>query len=465
MKNFLYILLFSIIFFSCKKQSQEPGSANTIPADYLARVKSYLQNNLSPGDYSNLDFGSGSISRQTGNWYLRLGFSDKKPKKDFLLLQTDSLGDSSQARIIHLEKEELANNPAVFNGSISIQTLQHELVLSLPVSNGWIEALHPVIFSKPILKSEAASSVGTDIIPAPWQELPEVVVVGYIPSGAGISYSDWMSFASILNGAGGSTGAGSGAGSGSGSGPGSGGGVYTAVYSPIGGSSGTSGGNSASSQNNNLIIYYEASPSKPAIDVQAWMKCFAGIPDVGSQCSVSIFADLPVNDDPNLFFNWYSGNTGHAFLQLTKTNAGQSISQLIGFTAVKPLAALVSNGAVAGKIVDNGGHKYNASLTMHVNPQQFGTELKEIEYLSGTISYSIENYNCVDFALQAINAIRGGSPLSIPKYPIPGQLGISNTPEGLYKLLTGMKAAGGVEAGNILSGVVLNAGSSHGPCN
>jgi hypothetical protein len=141
------------------------------------------------------------------------------------------------------------------------------------------------------------------------------------------------------------------------------------------------------------------------------------------------------------------------------------VTQIIGFTAAKPFQAIVSPAPVPGKMVDNAGHKYNSSLTMNISTGQLNSEILEIAYLSGIIQYSIENYNCVDFALQVVNAIRGTNPLSIPKYQIPGQPGISNTPEGLYKLLSNMKAAGGPEAKNILTDAVLTAGISHGPCN
>jgi hypothetical protein len=456
MKKFLYIMLFSFVLFSCKKESKQPAPSDYIPADYLVRVKSYLQKNLSSGEYANLDYTSIRLSKQPENWYMKFGFLGKNPEEDFLLLQTDSIGNCSQGRIIYLKKEGQANDPSDFDGSISIETLNHLPLFSSPVTNGWIEALHPGMFLKATVNSEQGSTVETDIIPAPYKELPEVVVVGYISSGGGISYSDWMSFASMLNGGGGSSGAANGPGSG-------GSGVYSGIYSPF---AGGSGGGSGSPQPSDIIVYNETSPSKPAINVQAYMKCFGEIPDAGSQCSVTLFTDLPVNDDPNVFFNWYTGNTGHAFLQLTKTNGGQSVSQVIGFTAVKPLAAIVSNAAVAAKIVDNAGHKYNASLTMNISPGQLNSEMNEIEYLSGVMPYSIENYNCVDFALQVINTIRGAIPISIPKYQIPGQPpSISDTPEGLYKILSSMKAMGGPEAGNILTGVVLNADNSHGPCN
>jgi uncharacterized membrane protein YgcG len=457
MKKFLYIILFSVILFSCKKQTEQAASADYIPVDYLTSVKVYLRKNLSPSDYANLDFASVILSKQQTKWYLKFGFTAKKSEPDFLLLQTDSLGHCNQGKIIQLKKDETGNNPSLFNGSISMETLNHQLLLSSRVTGGYIEALHPIKFSKLTVNSEGVSTIETNIIPVYYDELPEVVVVGYIPSGGGISYSDLMSFASMLNNGGGS--------SGSGNGPGSGGsGSYSGMYSPLGG--GSSGGSGSPGGNNNLLINYESSIYKPGINVAAYMKCFSTIADAGSQCSVTIFTDLPVNNDPSEMFNWYTGDTGHAFLQLTKTNGTQSVTQIVGFTAQKPLQAIGAPNPVASKIVDNTGHKYNAYLAMNITPSQLNSEIQEIEFLSGIMPYSIQDYNCVDFALQVVNTIRGINPLIIPKYQIPGQpAGISNTPEGLYKILNNMKAAGGPEAKNILTGAVLNAGNSHGACN
>src|ERR1700680_2414490 len=125
MKKFLYVMLFSFILFSCKKESKQPAPSDYIPADYLVKVKYYLQKNLSSGDYASLDYTSIRLSRQSVYWYFKLGFAGKKAEKDFLLLQTDSLGNCGQGMIIDLTKDETGNNPFLFNGSVSMESLQH----------------------------------------------------------------------------------------------------------------------------------------------------------------------------------------------------------------------------------------------------------------------------------------------------------------------------------------------------
>jgi len=242
---------------------------------------------------------------------------------------------------------------------------------------------------------------------------------------------------------------------------GSGGNSFFGIYSPIGG--GSSPGLQTSAD---ITINFESSSYSPGIDVSSYLKCFSTLPDAGAYCSVTIYCDLPVNDDPSIIFNWYTGATGHVFLQLTKTNIDKTITQYLGFQPQKPLQSMTASLPVASKIVDNGGHKWNAALTMPISADQLNSIITKIIFLSSIMSYSITEYNCVDFALQVINTVRGVNPLVIPGYQIPGQpASLSNTPEGLYRLLDAMKARGGPESKNILTGEVLHAGMSHGPCN
>jgi hypothetical protein len=438
MKKFLSVPLL-LLFFCCKKQ---PGQI--VPNPFLTNVKGCLKGSVADSDYNNLDFDRGLLSKQKDIWFLRLAFKNKNLENDFLLLQTDSLGNCNNGKIIHLEKGQV--NDALFNGKISIQSLNRGQITSSVITDGYVEALHPRRFSGNTITNSL------DLLPDPAQVLPEVIVVGYIPASGGISYADYLYLEGLM-GFSGNTGSG---GSGAGSVPSFG------IYSPV------SGGGSGAGilPSHDLNINYESSIYKPGIDVAAYMKCFSLVPDPGAQCSVTIFTDLPVNDDPSAFFNWYTGATGHSFLQLTKTNGSQSVTQIVGFTAQKPFQAIGASNPVASKMVDNADHKWNAALTMNITPSQLNSEIQQIRYLSGIMQYSISNYNCVDFALQVINTIRGVNPLIIPKYQIPGQpMSASNTPEGLYKLLDNMKVAGGAEAKNILTDVVLHAGTSHGACN
>jgi len=470
MKKILWITACSIIILACNKQTAPLGSAGLansttspglLPARYLETVKAFLKGNLFQADYARLDFNRGLFSKQKEHWFLRLCWLGSRPERDFVLLQTDSLGNCSQGRMIQLVRDSNIDQ-SVFNGDISILSLSREQVLNSPVTNGFIETLHPGLFSRITANSESIDPLlqPEPSLPAPvYENLPEILILGTIPAGGttGLTYSELMSFESLINlGYGyGYSSAGSGSGSGS-----------SGIYTPVSGGGGSSGSDGSGVQiSNDITVNVETSTSLPAINVQAYMKCFREIPDQGAQCSVTLFTDLPVNDNPFLLFNWNTGAVGHSYLQLTKSANGQVLTQVLGFTATKPFQTMVSSGPVAGKIVDNGGHKYNASLTMNITPVQLEAEIAAIESLSSS-NYDLVNFNCVNFSVQVLNAIRPSNPLIVPEFQIPGApQALSSTPEGLYILLSQMKAAGGAEAGYILTDEILFSSASHGACN
>jgi hypothetical protein len=462
MKKVFNIILLVGLTCSCKKQNPIVDSGKLVSDDYLVKVSRFLKDSLNEEDYGRLDFRHGLLSKQKQCWYLRLAWLHKKPERDFILLQTDSLGNCKKGHIILLDRPS-HYDPAQFYGQIDVLSLQRKLELHSIISNGFAESLHPRLFSN------TRTNDLTDIpllLPAPtqmgpvYEELPEVMVVGYISpnGGSGISYQELLSFESLINLGYGSPSPGSGTGSATAAG--SGGSAGSAVYSPLSGGSG-----SGIEPSQDLIINYESSAGLPGINLQSYMQCFANIPDDAAQCSLSLLADLPVNDNPYIIFNWNSGAVGHCFLRLTKSGNGESVSQTIGFAPTKAFQALVSSVPVAGKMVDNGNHKYNASLTMPVTPLQLNTAIQAIEKNSSAL-YDLVNFNCVNFSVQVINSIRPDNPLSVPLLQIPGNAAsLSSTPEGLYILLNRMKAAGGPEASNIITDDILFAAPSHGPCN
>ena len=103
-------------------------------------------------------------------------------------------------------------------------------------------------------------------------------------------------------------------------------------------------------------------------------------------------------------------------------------------------------------------------LRRNITPAQLATEISTIESLSGT-PYDLVNYNCVNFSVAVLNAIRPGNLLVVPPMQQPGTTPLSSTPEGLYVLFSRLKEAGGVDANNIVLGQVSFAGASHGECN
>lgn len=193
-------------------------------------------------------------------------------------------------------------------------------------------------------------------------------------------------------------------------------------------------------QNSKLINPQEVS-SPRSIDINSYLNRFDTIPDSISKCTVSIMVDLPSDDNYRQFFHAGKGPIGHVFISLAKACPNVTIIQYIGFYPQNPLRGLVSNVPVPPKFEDNQYHGYNASLTMKVRPESFRVAIQNIRELASYAKYSINNYNCTDFSLQVINAVRGVKPLIIPKLDTspPSNLNTWNTPEGLYQLLENMK--------------------------
>ena len=452
MKKYIYTAVLFVVLFSCKKQSEQlvpqPPSP-IVPPGYITNVNAYLKSNLTGNDYTTLDFGNIVLSAQQDGWFLKVGLRNKKITTDFVLLQTDSFGNCSNGKFIHIKRD--SSDLTVFNGSITVESLHRVTAKRQIIANSAMQ-----------LECEGGQDVeelsedgGCDVIPACDNCLPEVVVVGYLPSGGGggggTTYSDYLNLSALVNGSSYSSGTSNGNT-----------GTTSGVYSPVVGGGNPGGASNPVRVSPNITITYDQTSTKPGIDVSAFMKCFSTIPDAGAECSVTILDDLPVNDNPSYIFNILSGATGHTFLQLTKTNGTQSVTQIIGFTTSKPLAVL--GLPVAGKIVDNTGHKYNASLTMNITPAQLTTEIQTINTLGSNQKYDIWEYNCVNYAVNILNAVRPGNPLQVIQLNDVTSGDSYSTPQGLYLTLDQMKQANGPEAKNITVDVVKNAGTSHGAC-
>ena len=449
MKLNIYFLLMTILFFSaCKKQA--PTGVNKGAALFLSNVGSYLNQHMD--NCEKVDFTQYHISKLKTRRCIRLALKSKPVATDFIVLETDSNGIPSAGRVIHIETA--IDKTYKVNGSVVITSLDGRSSIVSRISQGFIEAFHPGLF---------VNNTREQSLPYPYDDLPEVIVVAYRPSsGSGYNIGTYMSMLSALSGGG------------------SNGSAYypdPMLYIHVdvngyygGGEVSSGGGSNATPETGNHMDYYmgiEESPSRPAIDLDAWIKCFTDIPDEGATCSITICADLPDDNDPGVAVNFYSGATGHTFLQLRKTNGAQSVTQIIGFTAVNAVLAIAhADEFVPGKLVDNADHKYNASITMNVNASAFNTALGHMKLLSASTSYSITRFDCLDFDLSVINSIRGNNPLVLPKvYTTGNTFDAISTGERFYAMLSDMKAYGDPEASNIYAGGPQFIGKSHGPCN
>ena len=446
MKKYIYLALLSVVFFACKKQEQ--GHVSIPPIDggetYYDNVKAYLKINLSGTDYLKANFDDAVLSKQGKDWFLRVAFINKKMSTDFILVQSDSLGHCSGGKFVHIRRD--SSDMKTFNGKVVTESFQHSAVAKKVQNN--IATVLDCEDEEGYQEYGACGAV--DIVPSFSCDdcLPEVIVVGYTGGGGsssgGISYSDYLNLVSLA-GAGSNTT------------------FSSAIYSPVIVPENPVTPLKPIKPSPDIIINYEASVNNPGIDVAAFMKCFSTIPDPGATCSVTIYTDLPVDDNPQYIFNILTGATGHSFLQLTKTNGTQSVTQIIGKTTSKVAAVL--GGDVAGKIVDNAGHKWNASLTMNITPAQLQTEINGILAIGSTPSYNMWENDCVDYSVGILNLVRPNNKLDIVMLNDVTSGESYSTPQGLYMTLDQMKQADGPEATNIVTDAINHAGTSHGACN
>ena len=459
MKTILYSVLLCLFIFSCKKQVSEksqslPSSSyEAIDPHYLKNVQAYLEKNMNNQRFQLLNWNRAQLSKEESGWYLRLGYGMQSMAERFLLLTSDSLGRVSDAREVNLTRDPLID--FVFNGSMEIKDLQGRVISSKVITNGYSVSDRIRQPGRATVNSVA----NMYLVPAaPIEELPEVVVVGYYDGGGGISLGDYV-YLSGLSGSGfGGAGLTNGAG-GAGSTGGGNSGTISGSYSVLRPAGGISSPASRIIAGRPTTISVETSYSKPGINLAAYLKCFSNIPDAGASYTITLLVDLPVNDDPTQVFNQATGAVGHCFLGITKSGSAQSVTQYFGFTSTQALSAIVGS-VTPGKVVDNGGHKYNGLLSIPVNAGQFSLAINKIQGLSNS-NYDINKFNCVDFSLSVVNSFRPTTPI----IPVPAQMpggGLSiNTPQGLYLVLQHIQNAGGVA----LTGSVWNAGISHGACN
>lgn len=455
MKQIFYTVILIFVLVQCKKEPQHQNNF------FLQEIKKELKCSLSATDFSNLDFnrviysGVDSIDMHL----VRIPFKDEEIKNHFVLVKTRKNGSIQQGKIISMQGERVEKKEGDFinlkwEGEVSIYSLNRKEVLHSPVKDGYILAFHKEI----IMSRSDISLVAPDNT---W--LPEVIVVGYITT-SGIHYADYMFLQNLLATDSGGYGS---YGSYYTSMDGGGGGYsYSYDGSYYGGSYTGGGGGGYIYNDPPILIDYENQDIKDAIDLEKFINCFNAIPDAGANCSIEIFSDIPVDNDPYKIFEFNTGSPGHVFIQIKKSNGSQSAIQNIGFYPKSGIKAVMTNAPIDAKFVDNGQHEYNISLKMNLSPENFKSTLTEILYLRNS-RYDIDNYNCTDWALDVFNKTRT-SKINVPLYAVPGFVPSTGTrtPQGLYNKLKEMKNQNHPESANITSNIVKGwVANSKGPCN
>ncbi len=449
----LAFLIFSFaIITSCNKQKIEssfpPIIHLPVHSPYIDTISHFLKTALTTSEYESIDFEQWHISKDKPHWYARIALKNKPGESEFVLLQTDTLGTSVKGKFVRLHPK--FNEQHQLIGTIELWSLDRKEYFISDIKNGYVTDWH------------ISASAKEESFAVPYDQLPEVIVYGRPNSNSGFTYDTYLALQGMFEGGKGAT-------------QYPGGTLYSSTSSYNGGgsssgsSTGNSNGNNGSDPHADFYANIESSPLKPGIDLNSWLKCFTNIPDEGANCSITICADMPVDDDPSVSLNLYNGATGHCFLKLTKTNGSESVTQYIGFTAQDAMQAVIHGDAfVPAKIVDNANHKYDASITMAVSPEGFQVALDKMKFLSSIQQpYSITLFDCLDYDLAVFNSVRGNDPLQLPKNYYSGNTyDVISTGQRFYQMLEDMKMAGDSEAPNIWlgNGAPNFAGVSHGAC-
>lgn len=438
MKNLYIFLIMLMLFGGCKKEmeinnaSLQDENNSSVQTSYLAHIKTSLKDSLTPSDFASINFNRVFKSKDVAseNYFVRLALINKAIANDFILLKTDSIGNIIRGRIVHVQKKINTKLNLKTSNIVFVSTsLDRKKIEYIRNDNKRNDNKKPDIFMAP------------PSAPAPEGTLPDCVVTGHTYNGS--PGANWY-FLDVLVG-----------------GNVFGGGIYTYGASDPEIHGGAGGGIYEDETEN---ISYES--ITPSINLMQYLNCFSKLLDQGANYKITIFTDLPVNDNPNELFDFKTGACGHTFIQLYKSNGSTSIQQNIGFYPESGWKSIEANAPVNSKLADNAGHEFNASLAITVDAAHFQNALNEIQYL-GNSKYDIDNFNCTDFALRVFNE---AAPLlvSIPQYHIPGGMygELSNTPQGLYNELSTLNQTGGYSRyGEItIPGVAGYSGISHGPC-
>lgn len=427
MKHFLVAASIVLFLFSCKKENNPPMDTNANKnVSFIQMVKAQLKDSLIAVDYASLDTNQfyKSTDAQSKGCFVRIAFLNKNIATDFVLLKTDSLGNIRMGKMVHIEKDSRKRSQAKFTGRFNITSLDKKSIVLKAVLNGKIKSVHSAMDLM-----EAEEPVGE-------QTLPDCVITCYTTDGA--DQGDWYWYGGFFDDYGGG-----------------GGNSYTYGYS-----GGGTGGNTNNSDN--TIVVQTESNDKPPIKVEDYIKCFNNLPDKGATYQVTIYTDIPVNNDPSVMLNWSTMSPGHSFIGLTKTSGSTTVTQTFGFYPSISWQVLTSHPCDS-KVVDNGEHRYDASLSQMLNSSQFATTISKLELLENT-SYDMTTWNCTDFALSVYNASAYNG-LTIPQYFTEGSGEAMNTPQGLYTAIKMLQASGNPLHGTpSVPKMEQQASESHGSC-
>ncbi|HEX4850219.1 MAG TPA: hypothetical protein VFV08_05390, partial [Puia sp.] len=179
-KQGLCACILLVLINSCRKTADKID--NNFQNDFDPRLRNCLRISLLDSDFKKIDWTHYEKYAEGNYVYSKFVFIGKNPSEEFLLLQSDSTGDCINAKIIQLRKTNGVKSS--FDGNISVLRPDRSLVLQSQVSNGYVKMLHPRMN---ITKDAVTSTLPAagNVVPDPYDELPEVIVTAYEPSAGG----------------------------------------------------------------------------------------------------------------------------------------------------------------------------------------------------------------------------------------------------------------------------------------
>ena len=151
--------------------------------------------------------------------------------------------------------------------------------------------------------------------------------------------------------------------------------------------------------------------------------------------SITLCADIPCDHHSNRIF--HHRNNGHVFLIASALqDSSNTVPPVVfGFYPHRPLLALLIK-QTRGKVMDNAGRQYEASITSIVCGQTFNTWITAAVQLAHK-KYHLNRFNCYDYAIQLFNILQQAPDLPAIQLRFPLWRGFGGTPCALYLQLAG----------------------------
>ena len=160
--------------------------------------------------------------------------------------------------------------------------------------------------------------------------------------------------------------------------------------------------------NNNCVVYGDVainetddvvdSPDDPIEDMECYLECF----DTEAEAKVTIYADQPNPDNPNL--DHWMGDVGHAFITIEQ--GGNRVTY--GFYPASGWGLLDSVDGVMG---DDQNHEFHVSATISVSGETLNTLITHSISFANS-NYDLQGSNCTSFAVSSANIVGFNIPIS-----------------------------------------------------